>query len=219
MTLQKILTTTAVAVFLPVAAQASSVVFDVTQLQAPTVNAGQTEATVVSEGVTLTASTVDGRVRGYTGGGTGGNGLYIGAPVGGPFSGGAPTDAVYTLSFDTAIRSISIGFDWLTNRAPAEVIQEFKVDGVAAIISGFGFAGVTFDAAAQTVTSTAGSGRGTLTYSGDAFSALSFRHTQAADNIGFTLNNIEISSVPIPASLPLALAGLGALGLMRRRAS
>ena len=40
---------------------------------------------------------------------------------------------------------------------------------------------------------------------------------QAWGDEGFGIDNVSVSTVPVPAGLPLLLAGIGALGLMRRR--
>lgn len=46
--------------------------------------------------------------------------------------------------------------------------------------------------------------------------ALSFQNA-GGDNIGAILSNVTLSAIPLPAGLPLLAAGLGALGLLRRR--
>ena len=49
-----------------------------------------------------------------------------------------------------------------------------------------------------------------------------FFQDQGNDNLGVILDRVSVSEaavVPLPASLPLILAGLGGLGLLRRRKS
>jgi len=204
----------------PMMAYAASVTFNEALLQTVTPNATNTEATTSQDGVTLTARTTDGRVDYYDDNGVGGNGLYIGAIIRGENYGtstSAPTSGTYELNFSTAISSISFEFDWLTNRDPAEAITGWATENGSVNIDYTSLRTTDFDDTTDTITSTGNSGSGIVTYSGSAFTSLFFDHTQAARNIGFVINEITISPVPVPASLPLALAGFGIFGFMRRK--
>ncbi|WP_420860705.1 VPLPA-CTERM sorting domain-containing protein [Algirhabdus cladophorae] len=204
----------------PMMASAASITFTESLLQTVTPNATNTEATATAGGVTLTAKTTDGRVDYYDDNGGGGNGLYIGAIIRGENYGtstSAPTSGKYELNFDKAINSISFEFDWLTNRDPAEAITGWATEFGSIDIDYTSLRATDFDDTTDTITSTGSLGSGIVTYSGAAFTSLFFDHTQAARNIGFVINEITISPVPVPASLPLALAGFGIFGVIRRK--
>lgn len=216
-------------------AQAASVTFNETELAAGTVNAGTTNVEVSKDGLTLNASTDpmgDGRVRTFRVG-TPQGGLWFGATVNNNFNDSmnlatAPEDAVYSLNFSQAITSLSFSFDYLTDggRPQPELLSEFATEFGSAIVGATSLASVTFDATAQTVTADASApggtaGTGTISFDGGglAFSSFLFRHQQTAQNIGFTVNTVtvDLAPVPLPAGLPMLLAGLGAFGFMARR--
>ena len=212
------------------AALATTVTFSEPQLTNGAVTAGGVAAlngdtvTVVSSGLTLTATTADGNLRTYDNvSPTNGSGLYIGAITGGGFNPSnmtAPTSATYALNFDQAVTDISFTFDWLTNRGnQPEKLSTFLVDGAPAMIGYTDLGGTSYTSATQTILSTSRTGEGTVTYSGGPFTSLSFLHEQTANNIGFVISNVtvDVAAVPLPASLPLLLLGFGSIAALRRK--
>lgn len=226
----------AVAVLGLTAAQAGTITFNETQLAGGTVNTGMTQVDVESGGLGLTASTdptEDGRVRTYRVG-TPQGGLWFGATEGLNFGSSinnatAPEDAIYKLTFDRAITSISLSFDFLTDtasRPQPEFLSEFMNEDGAAVITATNLARVTFDETAQTIVADrlapgGGAGSGTLSFDngGQAFTMFSFRHQQTAQQIGFTVNTVtvNVSAVPLPAGGVLLVTGLLGLSHLRRR--
>lgn len=76
--------------------------------------------------------------------------------------------------------------------------------------------GTSLDANAQTINTSTGRGKGSVTYSGADFTGLFFDHSQAPRNIGFTVTNVsvELAPVPLPAALPLLVGAMGGLGFI-----
>ena len=198
----------------PVIASAASVTFDTDLLQ--------TATTVISDGLTLEATASNGgTVETYSQGGP--QGIYIGG--GGSafsiFAGPQNTSGSYNLNFSQAISSIEIRFGFLTSSINgAEEVFDFAADGIPVFAALSAQSGTSQDLTGL-VTSSVSNGLGTLTYDagGSQFTDFSFNHTQFAGNIGFILSNIEVdvAPVPLPAGLPLLLAGVGVLGFMRKR--
>lgn len=237
MTRSVLLLGTALTMLSMTAANAATITFNESQLAGGSGNADQTSVTVSSGGLGLTASTDpsgDGRVRTFQVG-TPQGGLWFGATVGNNFgdpinNATAPSDAVYSISFDQAVTSISLSFDYLTDnvtRPQPELLSEFATELGSATIVTSGLFDVFHNTATNSVIadrsqpgSTAGQGTISFDSGGLAFNTFSFRHQQTPEQIGFTVNTVivDVAAVPLPAALPMLLAGLGGLGLMRRRA-
>lgn len=154
----------------------------------------------VSNGFTVRASTPNGRVSTYrTNNPNHGHGIYIGSPSGPPFTQSnttAPPEGIYTLTFEPAVTSIVLTFDWLSNdHQPAEALWAFATDRGAAKIR-FQPAGSSSSFDGRTILAENGRGAGVLTYSGKPFTSFKFKHRQHPRNIGFTFKNIEATTAP-----------------------
>ena len=206
-------------------AQSATLSYDQPDLVAGVVDAGLTTVDVVKGGVTMTAvANNGGAINVYNSGG--GAGLYIGSITSGPLNTNtnttAPASGSYGLEFSQAITSISFVFDWLTKSTHGEeALSMFSTDNGALSLAAANFTnlgGTSLDAGAQTINTTVGRGKGSVTYSGADFTSFYFDHTQNPRNIGFTVTNVtvELAPVPLPAALPMLAAALGGLGLIRR---
>lgn len=166
---------------------------------------------VTVDGLNLTTSTADGDLS------TIGSGIYTGLYIGVNDANGK-----YDLTFGSAISSIEIEFDALSNTGgtPEETIFDFLADGSSVSIGYTNQDGTTFDG--STIASTANDGMGIITYSGTSFSTFSFSFNQNPGQNGFVIENIVVdtgmvaSQVPLPASSLLLLGGLGMIAAKRR---
>lgn len=153
----------------------------------------------VSSGFTVRASTPNGRVTTYkTNNPSHGHGIYIGSPSGPPYTQNnttAPPEGVYTLTFEPAVTSISLSMDWITNNhEPAEALWAFATEH-APIQIRFQPAGNTTSFDGRKILAMSNRGAGVLTYSGKPFKSLKFKHRQHPRNIGFTIKNIEATTI------------------------
>jgi len=154
----------------------------------------------IRSGFTVKASTSKGRVTTYkTNNPSHGHGIYIGAPSSPPYTSAnttAPSEGIYSLSFEPAVTSIALTMDWLTNdQQPAEAIWAFATDHGPATIS-YQPVGNTSAFDGGGIVATSGRGAGVLTYSGKPFKTFKFKHRQHPRNIGFTIKNIQATVVP-----------------------
>lgn len=226
MTIKALLCATALSVVSAGAVHAASFTFSAADLLGGSENAALTEVTAESGGLGLTASaSAGGAIRQYTQGSP--NGLYVGSITSGAFNTSAnltaPASGTYTLAFDQAISSISFDFDWLSAGAGQnEELSGFATDLGTITLTGMDFVPIfatSLDVPSQTITTTNGRGKGTISYSGATFNSFSFDHIQDPPRLGFIIDSITVETVapvPLPAALPLLLAGLGAMGMARR---
>lgn len=226
MTFKTFLYATAISALSAGTLQAATFTFSAADLVGGSENAALTEVTADSGGLGLTATaSTGGAIRQYTQGSP--NGLYIGSITSGAFNTvanlTAPASGTYTLAFDQAISSISFDFDYLSSGSGQnEELSGFATDLGPIALTAMDFVSsfaTSFDVPSQTVTTTNGRGAGTISYSGATFSSFSFDHIQDPARIGFIIDSITVETVapvPLPAALPLLLAGLGAIGMARR---
>ncbi|WP_425039343.1 VPLPA-CTERM sorting domain-containing protein [Primorskyibacter sp. S187A] len=220
----RLIGTAAALLLIATTAQATSVSYTGIELSEGTETIGFTDVTVAKPELLLTATATDGGViRTYDV--LGEQGLYIGAVRQGPFTTSnttAPASGTYTLGFDKAVTEITFSLDYLTNLfGPSETISDFRVDGTLIDLTSANYTGTTtsLDDVTDVISTTVRRGTGVFTYSGGPFSSLSFVHEQNPRNIGFTITSLDVTlaPIPLPAGLPLLLAGLGGLALMARR--
>ena len=108
------------------------------------------------------------------------------------------SSGLYKLSFSQNISWISIQFDALsaTGQLPVETISNFATSNGAVAINYSDLFGTSFDG--SSIYSSTNNGRGLITFSGAAFSDFSFRHTQNPSQNGFVIENIMVSTSPVP---------------------
>lgn len=223
------------ALMFPVAATATTVTFEQATLTGASTIVGD-GLSATTDGVTVTAtaqtntgSANDARVRVFgttqdNAGWTIGGALFPNTQFNGATN---ASDGTYGLGFSQSVSSVTVSFAFLTNRVgdtvdPPEMISEFFADTLALTQSDISLVSnaASFVGGAIVANDNVGDARGTFTYSGGAFDALFFRHTQNPGLLGFTITQIEATlatPVPLPAGLPLLLAGLGGFAVLRRR--
>ena len=169
--------------------------------------------TVVTDGVTLAATTNDGSLGNISAGTFAG--LYIGQAI--------SSLGTYSLTFSEAITSILVEFDALSSVGgdPAETLFGFSTNNGPILISYTNQDGTTFDG--STITSTANDGQGIIEFVGAAFTQFIFTHAQNPSQNGFVIERIVINTadsgpvVPLPPALALFLTGAAALAAKGRK--
>lgn len=208
---------------LPAIAQATTVTYDTNTLTTQ-------GTTAVVDGVTMTTSASNGgKVNVYTG--TGPNGLNIGSadnPNGQVNGATNPASGDYALTFSSAVTSVSVSFGFLTDNPGLpqylgrEAIFGFVADLTRLLPHDITYVSndSTFVGGVITPNDAENRASGVITYSGAAFNSFGFSHTQDPRLLGFVITGVtaEIAPVPLPAGLPLLLAGLAAFGVVRRKA-
>lgn len=233
MYLKQLLIGGAFALSMATTAQAASITFTTADLVGGTEDGTFSSLSSTVGDLNLTTNATEGgAVRVYNAGS--GAGIYIGAITSGAFNTvnnkTAPESGRYSLDFNQDITSITFMIDYLTeNGFGEEVLFGFATDNGAVTLGDANYTNASFtkggaaltalDVANQQITTDVGRGRGTLTYTGSAFSSFAFDHTQDPQNIGFTITSVsvELAPVPLPAGFPLIAVGLGAFAFMRRR--
>lgn len=223
----KVLATAALFTVSAWTAQATTITFDQTDLRNGSVDAAQTTVQYSNGGLTLEAFATTGVIGVYQtdNPATNGDGLYIGLPTSGLIVAGnqtAPTSGSYGFRFGQDLQTLSFDFDWLSNFAsPAEELSNFAADMIAITLGAgdFSGSGTSLNVTTQIITTSSARGSGTITYSGAPFNLFTFDHDQASGNIGFTVTELRatLAPVPLPAGLPMLVAALGGLALIRRR--
>lgn len=167
---------------------------------------------VVSDGVTMTATTGDGVVANVS------SGMFAGLWIGRSLA----DFGTYTLTFSEAITSIELEFEALSNTAgdPAEMISGFATDNGPISISYVDQFGTFFDG--STIIAISANGQGIINYVGAAFTQLIFTHVQLPEQNGFIIERIAVNTIdgpviPAPPAIALFLSGAAALAASRRK--